>query len=151
MAPEYSWDPAERVVFHRRIKPEFRPVSAPDDPKVIVSANDGKVFKYEREVAKSSEFWLKEQPYSLEIVDHFTAPQNDHVERPDGGATICVSSQIAQAERGLRSENRRGPDEGEHCEYGELARRPAAGGAHPARGAGPGGDRGAVHRRQEDR
>ncbi|HYX26536.1 MAG TPA: phophatidylserine decarboxylase associated domain-containing protein, partial [Thermoanaerobaculia bacterium] len=29
--------------FHRQIKPEFRPLAAPDDPKVIVSANDGTV------------------------------------------------------------------------------------------------------------
>jgi phosphatidylserine decarboxylase len=34
--------------FHRQIKPEVRPVDAPGDPKVIVSANDGTVYKIER-------------------------------------------------------------------------------------------------------
>jgi len=51
--------------FHRQIKPELRPVSAPHDPKVIVSANDGSVVTWERDVRASARFWLKGQPYSL--------------------------------------------------------------------------------------
>jgi phosphatidylserine decarboxylase len=51
--------------FHREIKPEFRPLAAPDDPKVIVSANDGSVVTVERDVQPQAKFWLKGQPYSL--------------------------------------------------------------------------------------
>ena len=51
--------------FHRQIKPEFRPIADPDDPKVIVSANDGTVVTWERDVQPLAKFWLKGQPYSL--------------------------------------------------------------------------------------
>ncbi|HEV2843717.1 MAG TPA: phosphatidylserine decarboxylase family protein [Thermoanaerobaculia bacterium] len=51
--------------FHREIKPEFRPISAPKNSKVIVSANDGTVVTYARDVQPLAKFWLKGQPYSL--------------------------------------------------------------------------------------
>ncbi|MBW8876643.1 MAG: phosphatidylserine decarboxylase family protein [Acidobacteria bacterium] len=51
--------------FHRQIKPEFRPLAAPDDPKVIVSANDGTVVTWAQDVRAQAKFWLKGQPYSL--------------------------------------------------------------------------------------
>lgn len=54
--------------FHRQIKPERRPVAAPGDAKVIVSANDGTVFQIARQVRKSDTFWLKSQPYSLDDI-----------------------------------------------------------------------------------
>lgn len=51
--------------FHRQIKPEYRPISSPDDSKVIVSANDGTVYNIARNVKLSDTFWIKSQPYSL--------------------------------------------------------------------------------------
>jgi len=51
--------------FHRQVKPECRPIAAPDDPDVIVSANDGTVYKLARKVQRSDLFWIKGQPYSL--------------------------------------------------------------------------------------
>ena len=48
-APHWGW-PSFNAFFHREIRPEARPIAAPDDPKVIVSANDGTVYKIEREV-----------------------------------------------------------------------------------------------------
>lgn len=51
--------------FHREIKSECRPVIAPDDPKVIVSANDGTIYKIARKVKRLERFWVKGQPYSL--------------------------------------------------------------------------------------
>ncbi|HZS25853.1 MAG TPA: phosphatidylserine decarboxylase family protein [Candidatus Angelobacter sp.] len=63
--------------FHREIRPEFRPVAAPNDPKVIVSPNDGTVVTWEQNVQASAQFWLKGQPYSLhdmlrgQMVDRF--------------------------------------------------------------------------------
>ncbi len=51
--------------FHREIKPEMRPIADPDDPRVIVSANDGTVVTYATGVEAQARFWLKGQPYSL--------------------------------------------------------------------------------------
>lgn len=51
--------------FHRQIKSAERPVTRPNDNKVIVSANDGTVYKIARNVKKSDSFWIKSQPYSL--------------------------------------------------------------------------------------
>lgn len=51
--------------FHRQVKPECRPIAAPDDPNVIVSANDGTVYRLARHVQRSDRFWIKGQPYSL--------------------------------------------------------------------------------------
>src|SRR5690606_28250873 len=63
-APHWGFT-SYNAYFHRQIKSECRPISSPDDPKVIVSANDGTVFKIAREVKALDEFWLKGQPYSL--------------------------------------------------------------------------------------
>ncbi len=51
--------------FHRQIKPECRPVSSPNDNKIIVSANDGTVYNIAGNVKRSDTFWIKSQPYSL--------------------------------------------------------------------------------------
>ncbi len=51
--------------FHRDIKPECRPIDAPDDPSKIASPNDGVCWALERNVKAEDEFWLKGQPYSL--------------------------------------------------------------------------------------
>lgn len=67
--------------FHRQIKSELRPISAPDDPKVIVSANDGTVVTYARDVQAFARFWLKGQPYSL--VNMLAG--SEHTERFIGG------------------------------------------------------------------
>lgn len=52
--------------FHKHIKPELRPIAAPDDDGVVVSPNDGTVYKIDRKAARSSRFWIKSEPYSLE-------------------------------------------------------------------------------------
>jgi phosphatidylserine decarboxylase len=51
--------------FHRQIQSALRPIAEPNNPKVIVSPNDGSVVKWERNVQASARFWLKGQPYSL--------------------------------------------------------------------------------------
>src|SRR6185503_18191981 len=66
--------------FHRQIKSEWRPVEGPGDPKVIVSANDGKVYNIANNVKPTDTFWLKGQPYSL-----VNMLNNEHVERFIGG------------------------------------------------------------------
>jgi phosphatidylserine decarboxylase len=51
--------------FHREIRPEKRPVAAPGDPRVVVSANDGTIYRVAREIALETTFWIKAQPYSV--------------------------------------------------------------------------------------
>jgi phosphatidylserine decarboxylase len=63
-APHWGWE-SYNAYFHRQIKAECRPIDKPHDPKVIVSANDGTVYKIARGVKALDEFWLKGQPYSL--------------------------------------------------------------------------------------
>jgi phosphatidylserine decarboxylase len=63
-APHWGW-PSFNAFFHRQIRSEVRPIAGPGDPKVVVSANDGTMFKIERKVRATTRFWLKGQPYSL--------------------------------------------------------------------------------------
>ncbi|HEV7671081.1 MAG TPA: phosphatidylserine decarboxylase family protein [Thermoanaerobaculia bacterium] len=74
--------------FHREIQERYRPIGAPNDPRVIVSPNDGTVVTWERNVQASAQFWIKGQPYSLRDM---LRGQHDHgfaesqVERFVGG------------------------------------------------------------------
>ena len=78
-APHWGF-PSFNSYFHRQIKAEWRPVEKPDDPKVIVSANDGTVYNIASNVKPLDRFWLKGQPYSL--VNMLNA---EYVERFIGG------------------------------------------------------------------
>lgn len=67
--------------FHREIRKEARPIASPDDPKVIVSANDGNLVAIARGVKRRDRFWLKGEPYSLmDMLD-----RSEHAERFVGG------------------------------------------------------------------
>lgn len=78
-APHWGFS-SFNAYFHREIKLEFRPLAGPSDSKVIVSANDGRVYSIARNVKAQDEFWAKGQPYSLtNILD------DEHVERFIGG------------------------------------------------------------------
>ena len=81
-APHWGWL-SFNDYFHRDIQPEKRPVAAPDDPKVVVSANDGKVYNIASNVHRSDKFWLKAQPYSLANMLN-----GEHVERFVGGSVF---------------------------------------------------------------
>ncbi len=63
-APHWGFE-SFNAYFHRQIKPELRPISGPNDPRVIVSPNDGTVVTWQRDVQASARFWLKGQPFSL--------------------------------------------------------------------------------------
>ncbi len=62
--PHWGWK-SFNDYFHRQIKPESRPVAEPDNPKVIVSANDGTVFNIGTNARPTTDFWLKGERYSL--------------------------------------------------------------------------------------
>ena len=51
--------------FTRKFRPGMRPVAAPDDPKVIVSACESTPYAIQKDVKRTDEFWVKQQPYSL--------------------------------------------------------------------------------------
>ncbi len=64
--------------FTRRFKEEARPVEAPDDDKVIVSACESLPYGIATNVQRQDRFWIKSQPYSLAdmlandaSIDHF--------------------------------------------------------------------------------
>jgi phosphatidylserine decarboxylase len=63
-APHWGWR-SWNDFFHREIQPARRPVAHPDDPRVIVSPNDGSVYRIRRDVQAEDQFWLKNEPYSL--------------------------------------------------------------------------------------
>jgi phosphatidylserine decarboxylase len=66
-APHWGWK-SYNDYFHRQIKSKDRPISEPNNPKVIVSANDGTVYAIASNVKAQDKFWIKGQPYSLENV-----------------------------------------------------------------------------------
>jgi len=51
--------------FHRAIKPAARPIAAPNDPRVIVAANDGNLVTIARGVQRQDKFWAKDEWFSL--------------------------------------------------------------------------------------
>jgi phosphatidylserine decarboxylase len=63
-APYWGWE-SYNAFFHREIKAAERPIAAPNDPKVIVSPNDGTLYRIARNVQATDSFWLKGEPYSL--------------------------------------------------------------------------------------
>jgi phosphatidylserine decarboxylase len=52
--------------FTRRFKDGERPVAAPDDDKVIVSACESTPYGISTDVKRHDRFWIKSQPYSLQ-------------------------------------------------------------------------------------
>lgn len=78
-APHWGWK-SFNDFFHREIQADARPIAEPDNPKVIVSANDGTVYNIADNVQPSAEFWLKGQPYSLHDM-----LQGHYVDRFAGG------------------------------------------------------------------
>lgn len=80
--PHWGWK-SFNDYFHRQIKPEARPIAEPDNPKVIVSANDGTVFNIGTNARPTTDFWLKGERYSL--VDMLN---NLYVDRFVGGSVF---------------------------------------------------------------
>jgi phosphatidylserine decarboxylase len=58
--------PSFNAFFHKHIKPELRPIASPKDDAVVISPNDGTIYRIDRDAAKTSEYWIKSEPYSLE-------------------------------------------------------------------------------------
>lgn len=72
--------------FHREIKAEVRPIANPGDPRVVVSPNDGTVYKAARDVAEQTTFWIKGQPYSL-----FDMLNSDPIAKDFAGGDVLQS------------------------------------------------------------
>jgi phosphatidylserine decarboxylase len=70
----YQHDPADKYwgftswndFFTRRLTEGARPVDAPDDDSVIVSACESTPYGLAVDVQRQDQFWLKSQPYSLQ-------------------------------------------------------------------------------------
>ncbi|WP_368079761.1 phosphatidylserine decarboxylase [Kocuria marina] len=52
--------------FTRHFKDGERPVAAPDEDRIITSVCESTPYKISTGVQRRDEFWVKEQPYSLE-------------------------------------------------------------------------------------
>jgi phosphatidylserine decarboxylase len=71
---QYEHDPVDEYwgfaswndFFTRRFKDGERPVAAPDDDKVIVSACESTPYGLSTDVQRRDRFWVKSQPYSLQ-------------------------------------------------------------------------------------
>ncbi len=78
--PHWGWK-SYNDYFHREIRKEARPIAAPRDPKVIISANDGNIVTIARGVQRHDKFWLKGEPFSLaDMLD-----RSEYVDRFVGG------------------------------------------------------------------
>ena len=71
---QYEHDPADphwgftswNDFFTRRFRDGQRPVAAPDDDKVIVSACESTPYNLRTDVQQRDQFWIKDEPYSLQ-------------------------------------------------------------------------------------
>jgi len=63
--PHWGWT-SYNDFFHREIASSARPIAEPDNPKVIVSANDGHVVTIANGVKRKDRFWAKDEWFSLE-------------------------------------------------------------------------------------
>ena len=77
-----SWDD----FFTRTFRERMRPISAPDDDRVIVNACESAPLAVRRNVALSDTFWLKGQPYSLENMLNWDEYTEQFAGK--GGATV---------------------------------------------------------------
>lgn len=70
---DYQYDPEDEHwgfkswndFFTRKLAKGARPITEPENDKVIVSGCDATVYRISENVQKKSRFWIKEQPYSL--------------------------------------------------------------------------------------
>lgn len=70
---EYEYDPEDphwgfkswNDFFTRRIQKSERPIAEPHNNKVITASCDSQVYAIQHDVQFRSNFWIKEQPYSL--------------------------------------------------------------------------------------
>jgi phosphatidylserine decarboxylase len=80
--PHWGWK-SYNDYFHRQINLKYRPIAEPDNPKAVVSANDGKVYNIASNIQPLNKFWLKGQSYSL-----VNMLNNQYVERFVGGTVF---------------------------------------------------------------
>ena len=92
--------------FHRQIIDICRPLDGPGNPAVIVSANDGTVYRIARNVQRDTNFEIKSQPYSLsnmldntfvdkfvhgDVMQTFLSGHDYHRWRaPISGTVVCI-------------------------------------------------------------
>ncbi|MCG1040608.1 MULTISPECIES: phosphatidylserine decarboxylase family protein [Burkholderiaceae] len=70
--------------FTRQFKPGARPVDAPHNSKVIVSACEASPYNIRSDVQLHDRFWIKEQPYSLQEI--LTTGERELAKRFVGGS-----------------------------------------------------------------
>lgn len=67
--------------FTRQFKDQkaSRPVTAPDNNQIVISANDGSLFRWDDNVASTDVFWFKDMKYSLSDIFSSSVPAQQSV------------------------------------------------------------------------
>ncbi len=67
--------------FTRQFKDQqaSRPVAAPSDNSIVISANDGSLFRWDDNVAATDVFWFKDMKYSLSDIFSSSEPAQQNV------------------------------------------------------------------------
>ena len=82
--------------FHRQLDLEqYRPLPEDDSDKVVVSANDGTVYRISRDVKRCDEFWNKGQPYSL--LDMLGGTSNNPTPTPEELIEPFIGGDVMQS------------------------------------------------------
>ena len=48
-----------------------RPIAAPDSNQIVISANDGSLFRWDEDINPKDVFWFKDMKYSLSDIFFF--------------------------------------------------------------------------------
>ncbi len=64
--------------FTRQFKDRdrLRPIAAPDDNQIVISANDGSLFRWDDNLAPQEVYWFKDMAYSLEDILSTSNPKD---------------------------------------------------------------------------
>ena len=109
--------------FTRTFRPGVRPVSAPEDDGVIVSACESAPLQVTGDVSLSDRFWLKGQPYSLDNMLDFdeTGSIGKRYRREDEiGTPMCITVDFDTLETGVVTVRDRDTMEQDHVHVDEL-------------------------------
>ncbi|BCG05365.1 phosphatidylserine decarboxylase (plasmid) [Paraburkholderia sp. PGU19] len=80
----YRGFPSWNGFFTRQFKADARPVAAPDDDRIIISACEASPYNLQHDVRLHDAFWIKSQPYSLQEI--FTAREAKTARQFVGGS-----------------------------------------------------------------
>lgn len=82
--PELSYYQNFNEFFYRKLKPDARPISQPNNPKSIVSAADCRLIVFDH-INQATEIWIKGEHFSLRHLFH-----DEHLAQEFEGGSIAI-------------------------------------------------------------